>query len=68
MTLKISSALITPSPTLVTPFSYAAFPNILAAKVSNNYEKNYSSCFFASVLIVLLIPFISNPSIILQMI
>ena len=63
MTLKISSALITPSPTLVTPFSYTAFPNILVAKVSNNNEKNSSSCFF-----VLLIPFISNPSIILQMI
>ena len=49
-----------PSPALITPRPANAFPNILAANVPNNIERNPPLCSLASFLIVLLIPFINN--------
>ena len=51
----------TPSLALITPLPDNAFPNILAANVPNNIERSTPFCYFASLLIVSLIPFVSNP-------
>ena len=54
-----SPALIMPSPALITPQPANVFPNILAANVPNNVERNRPFCFFILFLIVLLISCIS---------
>ena len=50
-----------PSSALIIPHPVNALPNKLAANVSNGIGKNPPFCFFHSFLIVLLIPFMSNP-------
>ena len=56
---NISPALTVPSPALITPQPANVFPNILAANVPNNVERNRPFCFFVFFLIVLLIYCIS---------
>ena len=53
-------ARFTLSPALTTPFPVNAFPNILAANILHNILRNPPCYFFASFLIVSLIPFISS--------
>ena len=49
-----------PPPALITPFPINALPNILAANVPNNIERNLPFCSFVLFLIVSVIPCISN--------
>ena len=57
----IWTALIVPSPALITPFPNNAFLNIPGVNVPNNIWKNPPFCSLISFLIILLIPFVSNP-------
>ena len=57
---KSWSALIAPSPARITPFPINTLSIKLAANVSNITGRNPPFCSFASLLIVSLIPFISN--------
>ena len=50
-----------PLPALITPLPINVLPNILAANVPNNIERNSLFCSSVSFLIALLIPYISNP-------
>ena len=58
--LKSSSALITPSPALVTSLSVNALPNKIAANFPNSIGRNPPFCSFVSFLTVSLIYFTSN--------
>ena len=49
------------SPALITPFSANAPLNKLAANLPNTIGKNPPFCYFASFLIVSLIPLLNNP-------
>ena len=50
-----------PSPALIVPLCVKRFPNKLVAKVPNNIPRNPPFCSFASLIIVLLRPFINKP-------
>ena len=59
--MKISSTLITSSPSLITPLLVNALSDILAANVRHNIGRNFHFCYFVSFLIASLIPFTSTP-------